>query len=128
MLNVKVGDLVQLHGFTGIKLAMLPVSKVSKEEITLIKKNGDEMVFNIKTGKQTNAGNPKYANSITADEKKPTGKKPTKKPVEIDEDDEELEKSPPVKKAKKAPAKKKPVEVEEEDDFEDLDDEEFDEI
>ena len=153
MMNQKKGDTVILCGFTGIKLGVFEVTAATKKPLTLPKANGDEMIFDRKTGKQINVeeGKEKYANRIIEDDgsyvaptrsgaKKKAAKKPAKKqpePVEEDEDeaDEDEEEEEPVKKpAKKAaakapakqPAKKAPV-VEEDEDDED-DDDEFEEI
>lgn len=155
MMNQKKGDTVILCGFTGIKLGVFEVTTATKKTLTLTKANGDELIFDRKTGKQINVeeGKEKYANRIIEDDgsyvaptrsgaKKKAAKKPAKKqpePVEEDEDeadeDEEEEEPKPVKKpAKKAapkvpakkPAKKAPV-VEEDEDDED-DDDEFEEI
>lgn len=153
MMNQKKGDTVILCGFTGIKLGVFEVTAATKKTLTITKKNGDEMIFDRKTGKQINVeeGKEKYANRIIEDDgsyvaptrsgaKKKAAKKPAKKqpePVEEDEDeaDEDEEEPKPVKNgAKKAapkapakkPAKKAPV-VEEDEDDED-DDDEFEEI
>ena len=154
MMNQKKGDTVILCGFTGIKLGVFEVTAATKKTLTLTKANGDELIFDRKTGKQINVeeGKEKYANRIIEDDgsyvaptrsgAKKAAKKPAKKqpePVEEDEDeteeDEEEEEPKPVKKgAKKAaskapakkPAKKAPV-VEEDEDDED-DDDEFEEI
>lgn len=149
MMNQKKGDTVILCGFTGIKLGVFEVTAATKKTLTITKKNGDEMIFDRKTGKQINVeeGKEKYANRIIEDDgsyvaptrsgaKKKATKKPAKKqpePVEEDEDeaDEDEEEEEPVKKpakkaAAKAPAKKAPV-VEEDEDDED-DDDEFEEI
>lgn len=151
MMNQKKGDTVILCGFTGIKLGVFEVAAATKKTLTLIKANGDELIFDRKTGKQINVeeGKEKYANRIIEDDgsyvaptrsgaKKKATKKPAKKqpdPVEDDEDedeadDEEEEEPKPVKKpakkaAAKAPAKKAPVVEEDEDDE---DDDEFEEI
>ena len=142
MINSKKGDSVILKGFTGIKLGVFEVTSATKKTVTITKRNGDELIFDRKTGKQTNVeeGKEKYANSIMEDDgsyvapstkgaaKKKASKKPAKPtPVEDDEDDEDEEEEPkPVKKpAKKAPAKKAPVVEEDEDDE---DDDEFEEI
>lgn len=151
MMNQKKGDTVILCGFTGIKLGVFEVTAATKKTLTLTKANGDELIFDRKTGKQINVeeGKEKYANRIIEDDgsyvaptrsgaKKKAAKKPAKKqpePVEEDEDeadeDEEEEPKPVKKGAKKAapakkPAKKAPV-VEEDEDDED-DDDEFEEI
>ncbi len=153
MMNQKKGDTVILCGFTGIKLGVFEVTAATKKTLTLTKANGDELIFDRKTGKQINVeeGKEKYANHIIEDDgsyvaptrsgaKKKAAKKPAKKqpePVEEDEDeadedeDEEEEEPKPMKKpakkaAAKAPAKKAPVVEEDEDD--DDDDDEFEEI
>lgn len=149
MLDLKKGDSVILKGFTGIKLGVFEVSAATKKTLTITKRNGDEMIFDRKTGKQVNVeeGKEKYANSIMEDDgsyvapstkgaaKKAPKKTPAKKsaPVEDDdEDDEEEEEEPktvkkPTKKTGKASAKKAPV-VEEDDDEDDEDDDDFEEI
>lgn len=157
MIEVKKGDSVILKGFTGIKLGVFQVTAATKKTVTIQKKNGDEMIFDRKTGKQINVeeGKEKYANSIMEDDgsyvapatrgasKKKAAKKPAAKsaPVEEDEDededeDEEEEEEPkPVKKGgkkatKAAPAKKatkKAAPVVEEDE-DDEDDDDFEEI
>ena len=155
MMNQKKGDTVILCGFTGIKLGVFEVTAATKKTLTLTKANGDELIFDRKTGKQINVeeGKEKYANRIIEDDgsyvaptrsgaKKKAAKKPAKKqpePVEEDEDedeadDEEEEEPKPVKKpakkaAAKAPAKKaaKKAPVVEEDE-DDEDDDEFEEI
>lgn len=153
--NLKKGDSVILKGFTGIKLGVFQVSAETKKTVTILKKNGDEMIFDRKTGKQVNVeeGKEKYANSIIEDDgsyvapatrgasKKKAVKKPAKpEPVEDDEDDEdedeEEEEPKPVKKpgkktAKTSPAKKpskKSAPVVEEDDDDEDDDDDFEEI
>ena len=151
--NLKKGDSVILKGFTGIKLGVFQITAATKKTVSILKKNGDEMIFDRKTGKQINVeeGKEKYANSIMEDDgsyvapatrgasKKKAAKKPAKpEPVEEDEDedeDEEEEEPKPVKKggkktAKAAPAKKpskKAAPVVEEDD-DDEDDDDFEEI
>ena len=149
MIESKKGDKVIVKGFTGIKLGVFEVASVTKKTITVIKKNGDEMIFDRKTGRQVNVeeGKEKYANSVMEDDgsfvapstrgasKKAAAKKATKAkpaPVEDDEDEEEEdedEDEEPVKPAKKpakkaAPAKKpakKVVEEDDDDDFEEVD-------
>ena len=149
MLECKKNDKVILKGFTGIKLGVFEVVSATKKTITLNKKNGDELIFDRKTGKQINVeeGKEKYANSIMEDDgsfvapstkgaTKKSAKKPVKKakpePEEDDdfEDDEDDEDEEPVKPAKK-PAKKaakKPVKKVVEEDDDDYDDDEFEEI
>ena len=149
MLNMKKGDSVILKGFTGIKLGVFEVSGATKKTLTITKRNGEEMIFDRKSGKQINVeeGKERYANSIMEDDgsyvapstkgaaKKTAAKKPSKKaaPVEEDEEDEEEEEAPakktPAKKSgKKAPAKKPVVEEDDEDEDEDEDDEDYEEI
>lgn len=134
MLEMSKGDKVILKGFTGIKLGVFPVASTTKKTITVLKKNGDEMVFDRKTGKQVNVkeGKEKYANSIipddgsfvapsTAGAKRKSSKKATKAKAaaEVDEDEEDEEETP--KKSKKAAKKsvKKPAPIEDEDEDED---------
>lgn len=151
MLEMKKGDKVIVKGFTGIKLGVFPVESTTKKTITVLKKNGDEMIFDRKTGKQVNVeeGKEKYANSIMEDDgsyvapstkgaakKKAAKKAATKSKVDEDydedediddedEDDEEDEPAPkkPVKKSNKPVKKsKKVVEDDDDDDFEEVDD------
>ena len=151
MLEMKKGDKVIVKGFTGIKLGVFPVQSTTKKTITVLKKNGDEMIFDRKTGKQVNVeeGKEKYANSIMEDDgsyvapstkgaakKKAAKKAETKSKVEEDydedediddEDDEDDEDEPapkkPVNKSNKPVKKsKKVVEDDDDDDFEEVDD------
>lgn len=149
MIESKKGDKVIVKGFTGIKLGVFEVASATKKTITVNKKNGDEMIFDRKTGRQVNVeeGKEKYANSVMEDDgsfvapstrgasRKAAAKKAAKAkpaPVEDDEDEEEEdedEDEEPVKPAKKpakkaAPAKKpvkKVVEEDDDDDFEEVD-------
>lgn len=148
MLNLKKGDKVIVKGFTGIKLCVSEVAKADKKTITVLKKNGDEMIFDRKTAKQINVeeGKEKFANSVMEDDGSyeghaPVSKKKAKKtakaapkkvkpePEEVeddeDEDEDEEEEVKPVKKSKKSakkPAKKtKKVEDDDDDDFEEVD-------
>lgn len=144
MLDLKKGDSVILKGFTGIKLGVFEVTGATKKTLTITKRNGDEMIFDRKTGKQINVeeGKEKYANSIMEDDgsyvapstkgaAKKTAKKTVKKsaPAEDDDEDEDEEEPKPAKKPSKktvkAPAKKRPVV---EDDEDDEDDDDFEEI
>lgn len=145
MIELKKGDKVILKGFTGIKLGVFEIAAATKKTVTVLKKNGDEMIFDRKTGRQVNVeeGKEKYANSIMEDDgsfvapstrgasrKKAAKKAATKAAPVEDEEDEEVEEdeeeevekpAKPSKKGKKAPAKKV---VEEEDD----DDDDFEEV
>lgn len=148
-IELKKGDKCIVKGFTGIKLGVFEVAAASKKTITVMKRNGDELIFDKKTCRQVNVeeGKEKYANTIMEDDgsytapnrgtRKSADKKTSKKakpepaPVEEDEDEEEEEEAPaPTKKSKKAaPAKKSkkaPVIVDDEedddDDFEEIDD------
>lgn len=123
MLNVNKGDKVILKGFTGIKLGVFEVEKVTEKSIVVLKRNGEKMVFSKKTGVQTNVeeGKEKYANSIMEDDGsyvRPQRKKKAKKVEEpIDEVEVEEEEEKPAKKTKKVKKAKKveepePVEVE----------------
>ena len=122
MLNVSKGDSVILCGFTGIKLGVFEVKKATEKNITIEKKDGTLMVFNRKTGKQTNVeeGKEKYANKIIEDDGSYTPPRRKKKGNKTEET--------PKKNGKKKPAKKEEPEEEfeeeeiEDDDFEDLDD------
>jgi len=152
MIESKKGDKVIVKGFTGIKLGVFEVASATKKTITVNKKNGDEMIFDRKTGRQVNVeeGKEKYANSVMEDDgsfvapstrgasKKAAAKKAAKKPAPVEEDeDEEVdededEDEEPVKPAKKpakkaAPAKKPAKKVVEEDEDDDDDFEEVDE-
>ena len=141
MLEMKKGDKVIVKGFTGIKLGVFSVESTTKKTITVLKKNGDEMIFDRKTGKQVNVeeGKEKYANSIMEDDgsyvapstkaaaKKKAAKKAAAKSKAVEDEDEDEEETPKTKKSSKKPAKKSaPVEDDEDDDedddFEEVDD------
>ena len=152
MIESKKGDKVIVKGFTGIKLGVFEVASATKKTITVNKKNGDEMIFDRKTGRQVNVeeGKEKYANSVMEDDgsfvapstrgasRKAAAKKAAKAkpaPVEDDEDEEEEdedEDEEPVKPVKKpakkaAPAKSTKKSPAEDDDDDDDDFEEVDE-
>lgn len=151
--NLKKGDTVILHMFTGIAVGVKEVLAADKNTVTLETRIG-KAKFSRKTGKQVEpkAKQERFANYITEDDgsyepsgaQAKTSKKKSKKAedkksktkakakaaeVEEDEDEEDEEEEPPrpaKKKSKKtAPAKKKskPQPEEEEDD----DDEEYEE-
>ena len=145
MIESKKGDKVIVKGVSGIKLGVFEVASATKKTITVNKKNGDEMIFDRKTGRQVNVeeGKEKYANSVMEDDgsfvapstrgasRKAAAKKAAKaKPAPVEDDDDEEEEDEdedeePVKPAKKvAPAKKpakKVVEEDDDDDFEEVD-------
>lgn len=151
--NLKKGDTVILHMFTGIAVGVKEVLAADKTTVTLETRIG-KAKFSRKTGKQVEpkAKQERFANYITEDDGsyEPTGaqaktsKKKSKKnedkksktkakaaEVEEDEDEEDEEEEPPrpakKSKGKKKPAKKpqpKPEEDEEEDDDEEYEEEE----
>lgn len=146
MIELKKGDNVILKGFTGIKLGVFQITGATKKTLTITKRNGEEMIFDRKTGKQINVeeGKERYANSIMEDDgsyvapstkgasKKATAKKAAKKAAPVveddedeDEDEEEVPVKKPVKKSAKKPVKKPVVEEDDEDDdddYEEIDD------
>ena len=150
MIELKKGDKVILKGFTGIKLGVFEIASATKKTVTITKKNGDEMIFDRKTGRQVNVeeGKEKYANSIIEDDgsfvapatrgasRKKAAKKASKaeeveeadEDEEDEEDDEDEEPVKPVKPSKKPASAKKPSKkVIEEDEDDDDDFEEVDE-
>lgn len=150
MLDLNKGDKVILKGFTGVKLGVFEVKSTTKKTITVLKRNGDEMIFDRKTGKQVNVeeGKERYANSImeddgsfvapsTAGAKRKKAKKAdtkAKKAAASDEDEDDEEDEPiPVKKSKKSSkpakaAKKSKKHVDDDEDEDDEDDDEFEEV
>ena len=122
MLEVKKGDKLALVGFTGIRLADVEVSGVSKTQLKIVKKDGAELIFDRKTGIQTNLpeGKEKYANKVMALKDAPVNKPKSKE-------------KPAAKPKKEAKVK---VEVEPEEAFDDDeedgdfddDDDEFEEV
>lgn len=127
MLNVNKGDKVILKGFTGIKLGVFEVEKVTEKSVVVLKTNGEKMVFSKKTGVQTNVeeGKEKYANSIMEDDGsyvRPQRKKKAKKveepvdDVEVEAEEEEEKPAKKTKKVKKAKKVEEPEPVEVEDD------------
>lgn len=69
-LKVKVGDKVIMKGFTGIKLGIFEIADADAKSVTIFKKDGSELIFSKKTGKQINCeeGKERYANSIMEDD------------------------------------------------------------
>lgn len=139
--NLKKGDTVILHMFTGVAVGVKEVLKADKTTVTLETRVGMAK-FSRKTGKQIEppAKKERFANFITEDDgsyepaakpkKKKSAKPKTKKPVGAD-DEEDDEDEKPVKKASKKPSIKKkskpdPDDDEDEDfdDYEEEDDEE----
>ena len=123
MLELKKGEKVILKGFTGIKLGVFEVASTTKKTITILKKNGDEMVFDRKTGKQVNIeeGKERYANSIMEDDGSYVA------PSTVSAKRKKAKKAAPKAKAKKAaPKAKAKAEVEadeeDEDEYEEIDD------
>lgn len=85
-IKAKKGDEVCLLGFTGMRIGMRPVEAATKDALTIAKADGTPMVFNRKTGVQSNMepGKEKYAGMIVdaADAPPEIPKKPrTPKPV-----------------------------------------------
>ena len=126
--NLKKGDTVILHMFTGIAVGVKEVLAADKTTVTLETRVG-KAKFSKKTGKQVEpqAKSERFANYITEDDgsyqpaekatskkkaKKAEDKKPAKKtkakPEPEEDEDEEEEEAPKPKKASKTPAKKAP--------------------
>lgn len=119
VINKKKGDKVHLYAFTGMYLGEYEITASDKKTVSITKANGDVVSYDRKTGKQLDAANERYANSIS-DEKRPgTKDAKTKKKGE----------APAAKKTAKKPAKaaakksKPEPEYEDEDEDEDDDDE-----
>ena len=147
MLNVKKGDTVILHMFTGIPVGVKQVVKADKKTFTIVTGKGDT-VFDKKTGYQLEpeCKSDKYRNYCTEDDgsfedyrkgkatkpaKKTAKKTSTKKAKVEEEDDEEDEEERPAKKTSKestkkaAPKKSKKVD-DDLDDYEDAEEEDED--
>ncbi len=117
MLNMKKGDTVILHLFTGLATGVKEVVKCDKKTIT-IETNKGEAVFDRKTGFQLEpeAKSEKYRNYITEDDGTfKEYRKPKKKSKKT--------KDEPAKKTKKSAKKSK----DDEDDFDDYNEAEEDE-
>lgn len=124
MIEAKKGEKVIVKGFTGIKLGVFEVTGTTKKTISVTKRNGDEMIFDRKTGKQTNVeeGKEKYANIAMDDDGSYVA--PTRKKAAAPAKEEKSSKKP----SKKSSKKPTPVEDdEEEDEFEEDDEDEFEE-
>lgn len=150
--NLKKGDTVILHMFTGIAVGVKEVLAADKNTVTLETRIG-KAKFSRKTGKQVEpkAKQDRFANYITEDDGsyEPTGaqaktsKKKSKntenkksktkakaKAAEVEEEDEEDEEEEPPRPAKKSKGKKKPAKKPQpkpEEDEEEDDDEEYEE-
>lgn len=144
MLNIKKGDTVILHMFTGIPVGVKQVIKADKKTFTIVTGKGDT-VFDKKTGYQLEpeCKSDKYRNYCTEDDgsfedyrkskakpaKKSAKKANTKKAKVEEEDDEEDEEERPAKKkpskkpAKKAASKKSKKVDDDLDDYEDAEEE-----
>lgn len=122
MIEAKKGEKVIVKGFTGIKLGVFEVTGVTKKTISVTKRNGDEMVFDRKTGKQTNIeeGKEKYANTAMDDDGSYVA--PTRKKAAAPVKEEKSS-----KKSSKKPSKKSAPVEEDEDEFEEDDEDEFEE-
>ena len=117
MIELKKGDKVILKGFTGIKLGVFAIDSTTKKTVTVLKRNGDEMIFDRKTGKQVNVdeGKERYANSIIEDDGSfvaPSTRGAAKKSA-----NKKAKKAAPAKKSKKKPE----PEEDDEDEFEEDD-------
>lgn len=60
----QVEEFVEVLAFTGMSLGKFKVTKRTKKEVTLVTKSGKEMVFDLKTGYQTNAKKGAFRNKI----------------------------------------------------------------
>lgn len=147
MLNVKKGDTVILHMFTGIPVGVKQVIKADKKTFTIVTGKGDT-VFDKKTGYQLEpeCKSDKYRNYCTEDDgsfedyrkgkatkpAKKTAKKTNTKKAKVEEEDEEDEEERPAKKksskkpAKKAAPKKSKKVDDDLDDYEDAEEEDED--
>lgn len=124
MIEAKKGEKVIVKGFTGIKLGVFEVTSTTKKTISVTKRSGDEMIFDRKTGKQTNIeeGKEKYANTAMDDDGSYVA--PTRKKAAAPAKEEKSSKKPNKKSSKKSA----PVEEDEdEDEFEEDDEDEFEE-
>lgn len=155
--GIKKGNTVILCGFTGMKLGVYTVVAATKKTITIEKKDGTEVEFDRKTGKQLDVeeGKEKYANFIMEDDgsyvpparkkkdkpaKKKSAKKAKKEEAEeeedidvdldelsCDEDEDDEEEVKPKKKAKK-PAKKAKKPAKKVEEDEDDEDDEYEDV
>lgn len=68
--DLKKGDKVILCAFTGMKMAVYEIKAADAKTITIEKKNGTELQFSRKNGKQLHvaAGKERYACSVIPDD------------------------------------------------------------
>lgn len=63
----KAEEFVEVLAFTGMSLGQFKVAKKTKKEVTVVTKAGKELVFDRKTGYQTNAKKEAFRNKIVVD-------------------------------------------------------------
>lgn len=63
----KAEEFIEVLAFTGMSLGQFKVTKKTKKEVTVITKAGKELVFDRKTGYQTNAKKEAFRNKIVVD-------------------------------------------------------------
>ena len=63
----KAEEFVEVLAFTGMSLGQFKVTKKTKKEVTVVTKAGKELVFDRKTGYQTNAKKEAFRNKIVVD-------------------------------------------------------------
>lgn len=63
----KAEEFVEVLAFTGMSLGQFKVTKKTKKEATVVTKAGKELVFDRKTGYQTNAKKEAFRNKIVVD-------------------------------------------------------------
>lgn len=62
----KKGRTIEVFAFTGMRLGDLEVIKETDKTIKAIRGDGRELIFDKKTGLQTNCKNPRFANRLQA--------------------------------------------------------------
>ena len=55
---------VEVRAFTGMVIGLFKVVKETKTKLGVVTAKGDKLIFDKKTGLQTNANNPRFANRI----------------------------------------------------------------
>lgn len=58
----------EVFAFTGLSLGMLPVTDITDDVVTLLKRDGKEIKFHISSGLQIDPSKPRYANHIKGGE------------------------------------------------------------